>query len=412
MTKLTQSLKLSLVAASLVSATASAASVAIVNATLHTSTEQGVLEGASVVIDEGKIVAINPASIDADTTIDAKGQIVTAGFIGTMNQLGLVEVGAVAGSRDGGDDKAGIDFDPSLAFNPRSSLIPYARKGGITQDLIVPNGGESIFAGLASVVDLSGSFDSINKKQVALVVHLGEKSKGSRAMSMKTLIDKLEGQKSAKKDDKKDDKKEPSTEQKVLDAVLAGEMPLIASVQRASDIYELVKLKQSYGINLVIHGGDDAVVVADTLAKANVPVIISSMANLPGSFDSLHANLANAGKLEKAGVKVIIGVAGDSSHNVYQLRFDAGNAVSYGMSQQGALSAVTSNIADVFGLNSGAIATGKRANLVMWSADPFELNSHVSKMWINGEEVSTEARQDKLRERYTTDSAMPRAYTK
>lgn len=412
MTKLTQSLKLSLVAASLVSATASAASVAIVNATLHTSTEQGVLEGASVVIDEGKIVAINPASIDADTTIDAKGQIVTAGFIGTMNQLGLVEVGAVAGSRDGGDDKAGIDFDPSLAFNPRSSLIPYARKGGITQDLIVPNGGESIFAGLASVVDLSGSFDSVNKKQVALVVHLGEKSKGSRAMSMKTLIDKLEGQKSAKKDDKKDDKKEPSTEQKVLDAVLAGEMPLIASVQRASDIYELVKLKQSYGINLVIHGGDDAVVVADTLAKANVPVIISSMANLPGSFDSLHANLANAGKLEKAGVKVIIGVAGDSSHNVYQLRFDAGNAVSYGMSQQGALSAVTSNIADVFGLNSGAIAMGKRANLVMWSADPFELNSHVSKMWINGEEVSTEARQDKLRERYTTDSAMPRAYTK
>lgn len=412
MTKLTQSLKLSLVAASLVSATASAASVAIVNATLHTSTEQGVLEGASVVIDEGKIVAINPASIDADTTIDAKGQIVTAGFIGTMNQLGLVEVGAVAGSRDGGDDKAGIDFDPSLAFNPRSSLIPYARKGGITQDLIVPNGGESIFAGLASVVDLSGSFDSVNKKQVALVVHLGEKSKGSRAMSMKTLIDKLEGQKSAKKDDKKDDKKEPSTEQKVLDAVLAGEMPLIASVQRASDIYELVKLKQSYGINLVIHGGDDAVVVADTLAKANVPVIISSMANLPGSFDSLHANLANAGKLEKAGVKVIIGVAGDSSHNVYQLRFDAGNAVSYGMSQQGALSAVTSNIADVFGLNSGAIATGKRANIVMWSADPFELNSHVSKMWINGEEVSTEARQDKLRERYTTDSAMPRAYTK
>ncbi|WP_304635188.1 amidohydrolase family protein [Pseudoalteromonas sp.] len=408
MTKLTKTFSLSLVAAGLFSSVASAQSIAIINATIHTSTEQGVLEGASVVIDEGKIVAINPESINADTTVDAQGQIVTAGFIGTMNQLGLVEVGAVAGSRDGGDDKASIDFDPSLAFNPRSSLIPYARKGGITQDVIVPNGGESIFAGLASVVDLSGSFDSVNQKQVALVVHLGEKSKGSRAMSMKTLIDKLEGHKSAKKDDKKD----PSTEQKILDKVLSGEMPLIASVQRASDIYELVKLKDTFGINLVIHGGDDAVVVADTLAKANVPVIISSMANLPGSFDSMHANLANAGKLEKAGVKVIIGVAGDSSHNVYQLRFDAGNAVSYGMTQQGALNAVTSNIADVFGLNSGAIATGKRANLVMWSNDPFELKSHVSKMWINGEEVSTEARQDKLRERYTTESAMPRAYTK
>ena len=160
MTKLTKTFSLSLVAAGFFSSVASAQSIAIINATIHTSTEQGVLEGASVVIDEGKIVAINPESINADTTVDAQGQIVTAGFIGTMNQLGLVEVGAVAGSRDGGDDKASIDFDPSLAFNPRSSLIPYARKGGITQDVIVPNGGESIFAGLASVVDLSGSFDS------------------------------------------------------------------------------------------------------------------------------------------------------------------------------------------------------------------------------------------------------------
>jgi hypothetical protein len=48
----------------------------------------------------------------------------------------------------------------------------------------------------------------------------------------------------------------------------------------------------------------------------------------------------------------------------------------------------------------------------MWSDDPFDFKAHVSKMWINGEEVSTEARQDKLRDRYTTDSTMPRAYTK
>ena len=44
--------------------------------------------------------------------------------------------------------------------------------------------------------------------------------------------------------------------------------------------------------------------------------------------------------------------------------------------------------------------------------DPFDFTSHVTKMFINGEEVSTEARQDKLRKRYTTDSDMPRAYTK
>lgn len=411
MIKLTRSFSLSLVAAGLLSAGAvNAQSIAIINATLHTSTEQGVLTGASIIMDEGKITAINPEKVSADTIVDAKGKIVTPGFIGSVNQLGLVEVSAVAGSRDAGDDKAGIDFDPSLAFNPRSSLIPYARKGGITRDIITPHGGDSIFAGLASVVDLSGSFESVTKQQAALVVHLGEKRKGSRAMSLKTLIDTLEGHQ--QKSDKKDDDKKPSTEDKVLTKVLAGDMPLLVSVSRAADIMELIKVKQQFGINLVLSGAQDAVVVKEQLADAQVPVIVSAMDNLPGSFDSLHASLTNAGELEKAGVKVLLAVGGDASHNIYQLRFDAGNAISYGMSQQGALKAVTSNIADVFAIDAGRMEVGKAADVVIWSSDPFELNSHVTQMFINGEEVSTESRQDKLRDRYTSDSQMPRAYTK
>ena len=413
MKKLSRSFSLSLVAAGLLASGAvSAQSLAIINATLHTSSDQGVLESASIVMNDGKITAINPSDVKADKIIDAKGQIVTPGFIATVNQLGLVEVGAVAGSRDAGEEKAGIDFDASLAFNPRSSLIPYARKGGVTRDLITPYGGDSIFAGLASVVDLSGSFESVNKKQAALVVHLGERSKGSRAFTLQTLINKLDDhQTKASKEAKKDDAK-PSAEDKIMAKVLKGDMPLLISMSRASDIVELIKVKQQFGVNIVLNGAQDAVVVKDRIAKAGIPVIISAMDNLPGSFDSLHASLNNAGILEKAGVKVLLTVGGDASHNVYQLRYDAGNAVSYGMSQQGALKAMTSNVADVFGINAGSLEVGKAADVVMWSNDPFELSSHVNKMFINGVEVSTESRQDKLRERYTTESNMPRAYTK
>lgn len=413
MKKLSRSFSLSLVAAGLLASGAvSAQSLAIINATLHTSSDQGVLESASIVMNDGKITAINPSDVKADKIIDAKGQIVTPGFIATVNQLGLVEVGAVAGSRDAGEEKAGIDFDASLAFNPRSSLIPYARKGGVTRDLITPYGGDSIFAGLASVVDLSGSFESVLKKQAALVVHLGERSKGSRAFTLQTLLNKLdEHQTKASKEAKKDDAK-PSAEDKTMAKVLKGDMPLLISVSRASDIVELIKVKQQFGVNIVLNGAQDAVVVKDRIAKAGIPVIISAMDNLPGSFDSLHASLNNAGILEKAGVKVLLTVGGDASHNVYQLRYDAGNAVSYGMSQQGALKAMTSNVADVFGINAGSLEVGKAADVVMWSNDPFELSSHVNKMFINGVEVSTESRQDKLRERYTTESNMPRAYTK
>ncbi|MDP2566783.1 amidohydrolase family protein [Pseudoalteromonas marina] len=413
MKNLSRSFSLSLVAAGLLASGAvDAQSLAIINATIHTSTEQGVLKGASIVMDNGKITAINPAEVNADEIIDANGKIVTPGFIASNNQLGLVEVGAVAGSRDAGDDKAGIDFDVSLAYNAHSSLIPYARKGGVTRDVITPYGGDSIFAGLASVVDLSGRLDSDVQKQAALVVHLGERRKGSRAFTLQTLINKLDAhQTKLSKKDKKDDDK-PSTEDKVMAKVLSGDMPLVISVSRAADIIELIKVKEQFGVNLVLSGAQDAVVVKEHIAKANIPVIISAMDNLPGSFDSLHANLNNAGLLEKAGVKVLLTVGGDASHNIYQLRYDAGNAVSYGMSQQGALKAVTSNVADVFGINAGSIEVGKAADVVMWTNDPFEISSNVSRMFINGTEVSTQSRQDKLRDRYTTDSNMPRAYTK
>lgn len=413
MKNLSRSFSLSLVAAGLLASGAvNAQSLAIINATIHTSTEQGVLKGASIVMDNGKITAINPAEVSADEIIDANGKIVTPGFIASNNQLGLVEVGAVAGSRDAGDDKAGIDFDVSLAYNAHSSLIPYARKGGVTRDVITPYGGDSIFAGLASVVDLSGSLESDVQKQAALVVHLGERRKGSRAFTLQTLINKLDAhQTKLSKKDKKDDDK-PSTEDKVMAKVLSGDMPLVISVSRAADIIELIKVKEQFGVNLVLSGAQDAVVVKERIAKANIPVIISAMDNLPGSFDSLHANLNNAGLLEKAGVKVLLTVGGDASHNIYQLRYDAGNAVSYGMSQQGALKAVTSNVADVFGINAGSIEVGKAADVVMWTNDPFEISSNVSRMFINGTEVSTQSRQDKLRDRYTTDSNMPRAYTK
>ena len=134
------------------------------------------------------------------------------------------------------------------------------------------------------------------------------------------------------------------------------------------------------------------------------------MSNLPSSFDTLHASLDNAAHLTAAGIKVILSV--DDAHNLYQLRFSAGNAVANGLSAADALASITANVADVFGLDVGRIAVGKNADLVLWSADPFELSSHVDKMWIAGQEHSSESRHDALRKRYMTESKMPKAYVK
>ena len=97
---------LSLLTGALLTSSAAFAQVtAITNATVHTMTDKGVLKDATVLIEDGKIIAINPSSVTADITIDAQNKILTPGFIGSMNQVGLVEVGAVSRSNDGYDKK-------------------------------------------------------------------------------------------------------------------------------------------------------------------------------------------------------------------------------------------------------------------------------------------------------------------
>lgn len=413
-------LRLSALTIACLSANAFAESIAITNAEVYTLASKGILSNATVVIDEGKITAVYandelPAQLSVDKTIDAAGKILTPGFIASNNLLGLVEVGAVANSRDSAAKKADITFDASLAFNPMSSLIPYTRKGGITSNIVMPKGGESLFKGQSFAVNLSGDFDSVIASNNGVIVELGAKAKGSRAMTLQKLANTLEDAHkklaSKDKDSKKKSKKEPKRSELALNALLAGETPLLAKVDRATDILALLKLKGAYQLDLVLVGARDALLVSKDIVKANVPVMISAIDNLPNSFDSLHGSLATAAELDKAGVKVIIATSGES-HNINQLRFDAGVAVANGLAHTSALAAVTANVADVFKLNSGRIAVGKDADLVLWSNDPFEISTQVDTMWINGQRVSTKSRQDALRDRYTSESDMPRAYIK
>jgi imidazolonepropionase-like amidohydrolase len=430
-TQLINSLRYALFGAlAVTTSTVHAESIAITNATVYTVAKQGILSQATVLIDEGKITAVyskeeTPESLNADSIIDANGRVLTPGFIASKNLLGLVEVGAVSATRDGSDKKADLTFDASLAFNPKSTLIAYARKGGITSSLVMPHGGEKVFTGQSFAVNLSGEFDSVIAAKNAVIIELGASRKGSRAMALQTLANDLEDAqkgldkiakakaKSKKTKEGKDSKevKTPSRSEQVMYALLAGDKPLLAYADRATDILTLLKLKEQYKLNLVLVGASDAVLVSEQIAKANVVVMMSALDNLPSSFDSLHNSLTNVAKLTKAGVKVVITNSGES-YNINQLRFDAGIAVANGLEKTTALAAITANVADTFNLNSGRIAVGKDADLVLWSSDPFEISTKVDAMWINGQSMSLTSRQDALRQRYTAETDMPRAYTK
>jgi imidazolonepropionase-like amidohydrolase len=198
-----------------------------------------------------------------------------------------------------------------------------------------------------------------------------------------------------------------------LQPVVAGEIPVAARVERASDILAALRLAREQRVRLVVVGGAEAHLVARELAAAGVPVVLDPLANLPESFESLAATLENAARLNAAGVAVAL--TSGESHNGRNLRQGAGNAVAHGLPWAAGLAAMTSVPARLWGLDAayGTLEPGKDADVVVWDGDPLELTTAALRVFIRGEAVAMVSRQTLLRDRYLSlGGPLPPAYTR
>ncbi len=181
--------------------------------------------------------------------------------------------------------------------------------------------------------------------------------------------------------------------------VLRGDQPLIAVANRRSDIATALRLAREYKLKLILAGAAEGWQIADEIARASVPVLVQPLDNIP-SYDALGIRYENAAFLARAGVKVAL--LETDTHNSRNLRQQAGNAVSYGMTWEQALRAVTLSPAEIFGVADryGSLEPGKVANVVVWSGDPFEFTTGVEHVFIRGREIPLKSRQTELFERY------------
>ena len=373
---------------------------------VHTADSEGILENTDIYIKDGKIIKIGKdLKVSASRIEDLNGKIVTPGFIAPYSQLGIVEIEAVAETRDDRSTVYSSGLSIVSAFNPHSTLIPYNLRGGITTALSVPSS-SGLYSGLASSFSLSSSLEgSLISQDIALFgsVISGE---DSRAAKMLLLEDSLDvASRIVEADGWNDEKGLPSSSSYssrdiiALKRVLSREIPLVVRADRASDILFLINFSIDKNIRLIVRGGSEAWMVAKQLAETNTPVILEPINNLPGSFNQLGARLDNAFMLNKAGVKILI--ASHETHNSYLSRQAAGIAVSYGLPWDVALRAITSNIAEVFGLKKiGMIKTGYKADLIIWDKDPLEISAFAQQIYISGRLMSSESRSTRLRDRY------------
>lgn len=404
-------------AAAVFTGSVSAEDIAITGGRAFTNGGSGEVENATILVSGGKITSVTSGGAvpDGYRVIDASGKWVTAGFMASDTTLGLSEVALSGGIVDSSAPReknlVGLNVVP--AYNPASTFIANTRLEGVTRAMTRMTNTGDLWLGLGAIVKMSDS-NAIARERAFMVLDLDEGSAGevggSRAVLWHTLnekfqsakdkMDKANGNGNGNGDDEKKDKKRPSPEDVALNAVLSGDMPVYAIVNRKSDIEQLIAFQNRFGIRVILAGAAEAWMVADMLAAAGIPVVMDPSANLPGSFDVLGRTSAGAGRLHAAGVKLAFIPPG--TPNARLVVQNAGIAVSMGLPWEAAVDALTVNPAEIFGLadSYGKLAAGMDADVVVWDGDPLELMSSPDAVLIAGEDIPLVSRQTKLRDRY------------
>ena len=382
-------------------------SILFKNASIYAGDGTEILEDHDLYVVDGKIFDIRKnIEVSSDKVVEVDSKMITAGFISPFSHLGLIEINQIAATRDDSSDVYTAGFSISQAFNPSSTLIPYNLNGGLTAAISAPSG-SGLFSGLGSAFSLSGHRDSLLLKDIALFGSI-EADGESKAANILLIEDTFDLARKFNEDSREiqefglpDSVKYSKRDLLAIKRVLNNEIPLVISINRASDIITMIDFAKNQNIKLVIMGASEGWMVAKQLAESKIPVILEPINNLPTSFDRLGSRLENAALLNNAGVKILISYDEWETHNAYLSRQGAGIAVSYGLPWYEAINALTKNVSDTFNIpNRGTLTIGHEADLIVWDADPLEVTSFPEQIYISGRLMSPHTRSLMLRDRY------------
>jgi imidazolonepropionase-like amidohydrolase len=391
--------------------------------TVVTGTGRTIANGA-VLIRDGRIADVG-TSVQAPagaTVIDATGRYVYPGMFDAYTPLGLTEIGGIATMNL--RQEIG-DFNPHMraivALNVDSELLGVTRANGVTNVLSTPSSG--IISGQAALIHTAGWTweDLAAKPTAAYVVHYPREpsfafgpqptpaqQQQARERVEQNLRDLRAMLGTAREYDRARAAGSRAFDQQyeALRPLVRREIPAIVSADSEEQIRGVLALADTFGIDVIIHGGQEAWKVAELLARKNVPVVLSSLQSTPPAdmpYDMLYAQ---PGVLHRAGVKFAFSTGGAS--NARHVPYHAALAVAYGLPADAAIQALTLWPAEIFGVADalGSIETGKLANLFITTGDPLDIRSQVEEVFIQGRRMPADDRHTRFYEKY---NARPRS---
>jgi imidazolonepropionase-like amidohydrolase len=410
---------------------------AITDATVITSPGTSV-ENATVVLRDGLIEAVG-AGVEAPAdarVIDGSGMTVYAGWIDAASQVAILEEAAeptAPGGRGGRgaaelqmlelgapgvNERVHPHFVQADHLTEEDQQIAALRNAGFTSALVLPQDG--IYRGQSVLVALRETDPEQMVLAESVTQTIGFASRGfgrgypSSAMGVVSLIRQvlLDTQRQATWEDIYEtdpsglQRPEANPAYTALMPVLAGDQKVVFDASNTREAKRGLKIAREFGLVPIIKGNGNEYEIADQLAEARTAVIVpldypdrpgvsdDDAANLDVSYDALRRwedAPGNAAALERAGVTFAFSTDGISPGEF------AGNvraAIEAGLSEQTALAAVTTNPAEMLGVDPiiGTIEPGKIANVVVATGAPFAEDTEVRHVFVDGLHTEVEAR--------------------
>jgi imidazolonepropionase-like amidohydrolase len=407
----------------------------ITNAIIHVGNGQ-VINNGTIKVTNGKIeLVINGTSQSTAGAriIDARGKHVYPGLISTISNLGLKEI--AAGTRGSNDyDELG-DMNPSIrsivAYNTDSKVINTLRSNGILLANVIPQNEDrrssTLITGTSSVVQLDAwnwedaayrMDGQMHVNMPSLLVRANRFGAQPQADPIKQALEQVENIKMFFREAKgylsEGTHKETNLKFEATKGLFSKTQKLFVHCNTVKEVLLAIDFVTEFGFDVVvvetnITGGGGSIPgsvtwqIADLLKQNNIAVILQTMHSLPQTMDDdVDQPYKAPYMLQKAGVLYAIN-DNDESARGRNLMFNAGTAVTYGLTKEEALTAITLSAAKILGIanRTGSIEIGKDANLVISDGDILDMKSSViTNAFIQGREINLTDKHKQLYERY------------
>ncbi|MCC6996050.1 MAG: amidohydrolase family protein [Deltaproteobacteria bacterium] len=377
--------------------------------------------------------------------VDATGKFVTPGIIDAHSHIGVYPAPATAATSDGNEatdpNTAGVAAE--YAYTAQDPAIARALAGGVTAALILPGsanliGGRGVtvemrqarriddvrFPGAPSVLKMAcgenpkrvygrkagpqtrmgeyaafrAAFQAAADYAVKWKQYRARRAEWERRRARAAMLD-AEVDKKAKASGKRlpHVKPEPAPDAPGRDArleaiagVLSGEVLAEVHCYTVRDMAQLLAISDQFGFDIrAFHHALEAYKIRDLLAARGVA--IATWSDWWGfKLEAFDGIMENAALVSEAGGRVAI--HSDSSIGIQRLNQEAAKAMWAGrnagidISDDTALRWVTANPAWILGIDkdTGTLEPGKRADVVVWSANPLSVYARAEVVLIAG----------------------------